>query len=94
VQGEVVRIAGRVRDEWYRNGGGNWDRDYAAMARAFRGHVGSYQALDPADLETCAQVVQSLSHDPDGCDRLIDWALEWVARNPDPIPLSPPTYRR
>lgn len=94
VQGEVVRIAGRVRDEWYRNGGMNWDRDFAAMARAFLQHLGSHRALDPADLDACAQVVKSLRQNPDGSDRLPHWALEWVVRNPTPIPLPPPTYRR
>jgi hypothetical protein len=94
VQGEVVRIAGRVRDEWYRNGGANWDRDYAAMASAFVKHMGSHQALDPADLDACELVVQSLRNDPDGSDRLADWAVEWVARNPDPLPLPAPSYQR
>ncbi|MGD1927997.1 MAG: ankyrin repeat domain-containing protein [Leptolyngbyaceae cyanobacterium] len=94
LQGEVVRIAGRVRDEWYRNGGGNWDRDYASMASAFNKHVGTHQALDPADLDACAQVVRSLRKNPDGSDRLVNWAVEWVARNPAPIPLPPPPYQR
>jgi hypothetical protein len=94
IQGEVIRIAGRVRDEWYRNGGGNWDRDYALMASAFSKHIGSCEALDPPDLEACALVVKSLRSDPDGCDRLRFWAVEWVARNPDPIPLPPPAYQR
>lgn len=30
VQGEVIRIAGKIHDEWHRNGGCNWDRDFAA----------------------------------------------------------------
>jgi len=94
VQGEVIRIAGRVRDEWYRNGGGNWDRDYASMASAFCKHLGSHQNLDPADLDACAKVVRSLRKDPDGSDGLANWAVEWVARNPDPIPLPPPSYQR
>ena len=94
VQGEVIRIAGRVSDEWYRNGGGNWDRHYAAMASAFSKHMGTHQALDPSDLDACAQVMRSLRKDPDSSDRLIHWAVEWVARNPDPIPLTPPSYQR
>ena len=34
VQGEVIRIPGRVRDELDRNGGVNWDRDYRKMLQA------------------------------------------------------------
>src|SRR5262249_46492243 len=41
VQGEVIRITGRISDEWYRNGGANWDQDYDAMARALIAHVES-----------------------------------------------------
>lgn len=34
-QGEVIRIAGRVRGELLRNGGMNWDEDYRKMLRTF-----------------------------------------------------------
>ncbi|MCL2308726.1 MAG: ankyrin repeat domain-containing protein [Proteobacteria bacterium] len=34
VQGEVIRITGRVSDEMHRNGGINWDADYRKMLDA------------------------------------------------------------
>ena len=35
VQGEIIRIAGRIRDELLRNAMGNWGREYRKMINAF-----------------------------------------------------------
>jgi hypothetical protein len=94
VQGEVIRISGRIADEWFRNGGVNWDRDYAAMARAFLAHVSSHHPLAPDDLAACKAVVSSLRDDPDSSKRLMEWAVQWVEQNPEPIRLDPPSYKR
>jgi hypothetical protein len=94
IQGEVIRISGRIADEWFRNGGVNWDRDYAAMARAFYGYVASHHPLAPDDLAACMEVVRSLRDNPDSSERLMEWAVEWVRRNPDPIRLEAPSYKR
>ncbi|WCM26190.1 hypothetical protein NDN01_19595 [Sphingomonas sp. QA11] len=48
VQGEVIRISGRIADELDGNGGANWDAQYRAMADAWLAHVGSGKALPPA----------------------------------------------
>jgi len=90
----VIRISGRIADEWFRNGGANWDRDYAEMARAFCAHVASHHALPPDELSACKEVVRALSENPDSSERLMEWAVEWVRRNPEPIRLEPPGYGR
>lgn len=94
VQGEVIRISGRIADEWFRNGGANWDRDYTAMARAFCSHVSSHCPLPPDDLAACKEVVSTLSEHPDSSERLMEWAVAWVQHNPEPIRLEPPSYSR
>ncbi|MCA9643634.1 MAG: ankyrin repeat domain-containing protein [Myxococcales bacterium] len=94
VQGEVVRISGRIADEWYRNGGANWDGDYRAMADAFHAHVSSHHALPGAALSDCKQVIASLKQDPDSSERLMEWAVQWVEANPQPIALGSTTYKR
>jgi hypothetical protein len=43
VQGEAIRLSGRIADEIDGNGGINWDSDYAAMADALLAHLGSVQ---------------------------------------------------
>jgi len=94
VQGEVIRIAGRIGDELNRNGGANWDRQYDAMAAAFCVHVASHHALDPAEVAESRTIVAALRRDPDGSRRLAELAVAWVARNPDPVALPPPGYER
>lgn len=94
VQGEVIRISGRIADEWLRNGGANWDRHYAAMADAFCVHISSQSPLASDEVAACRQVVSALSDDPASSERLMEWAVRWVERNPEPIQLEPPSYRR
>ncbi|MEZ4375456.1 MAG: ankyrin repeat domain-containing protein [Polyangiaceae bacterium] len=94
LQGEVIRISGRIPDEWYRNGGANWDQDYAAMAQAFLGYVSSHHSLPTTDIAACKQVIHNLKRDPDSSERLMDWAVQWVELNSQPIALPPPAYKR
>jgi hypothetical protein len=95
VQGEIIRIAGRISDEWERNGGCNWDRDYDEMGRALLMHVGTGAALAPAEIEEIASIVRSLRKTGGaGNDRLAALAVGWVLKNPMPVPLLPPNYRR
>ena len=94
MQGEVIRIAGRIGDEIFRNGGMNWDAQYRAMARAFCAHLASHCSLDKTSLERCKQSLSLLPDADEGTDELAQLALKWVALNPTPIPLPAPTYTR
>ena len=94
VQGEVVRIAGRVSDELYRNGGCNWDADYRRMLRALRRHVASHNSLPDQDLGVLDEALRQLPDDDDATRDLTRLAVAWVALNPTPIPLPPPAYER
>ena len=98
LQGEVVRIAGRVRDEMNRNGGCNWNRDYRMMLDAFVKHVASESALSDAELEEVKSLASSISpsgnFDETSLDRLCELATKWVLQNPEPIKLEEPKYKR
>lgn len=98
LQGEVVRIAGRVRDEMNRNGGCNWNRDYRMMLDAFVKHVASESALSDMELEEVKSLASSISpsgnFDETSLDRLCELATKWVLHNPDPIKLNEPKYKR
>ncbi|HEY0783045.1 MAG TPA: ankyrin repeat domain-containing protein [Thermoanaerobaculia bacterium] len=93
VQGEVVRIAGRIADEICRNGGANWDPAYREMACAFETHVRSGVALPDGDLTTVAAIVRALPRDG-GLDEIARLGVRWVQLNPIPVPLAPPKYKR
>lgn len=97
VQGEVIRITGRVHDEIYRNGGGNWDADYKKMLDALLGHLASGAPLDAALLDEAAALAKRLRPAGDGDEepaRLCELAAAWVAANPKPVALGQPAYGR
>ena len=98
VQGEVIRIAGRVRSEFYRNGGANWDREYRSMLNAIIKHLGTHNALSDDDLARAKDIAHSINgkgdFDEDILDELAQLALTWVSHNLDPIALKTPAYKR
>ncbi|MEQ1864687.1 MAG: ankyrin repeat domain-containing protein [Micropepsaceae bacterium] len=94
VQGEVVRIAGRIHDELDRNGGVNWDSDYNKMAAAFLLHVASGIPLDTSLLGEARKLVTALKGKAADARRLCELGVEWVSLNPIPTKLKPPDYRR
>ena len=94
MQGEVVRIAGRIGDEMFRNGGMNWDAEYKAMGDAFRLYLASHNALDEASLQRCKQTLSRLPKSDEETDVLARMAVKWVALNPQPIALPAPAYTR
>lgn len=94
VQGEVIRISGRIHDEIAGNGGGNWDRDYRKMADAFLVHIIAANALPEPLLAVAHEIVAELKHKSGDTSRLCEFAVNWVALNPVPIKLPPPNYNR
>ncbi len=94
VQGEVVRIAGRIHDELERNGGINWDGGYRKMAAAFLVHIASGTPLAESLLTEARKTVAELKHTNGNTRRLSELAVNWVAQNPTPLKLPPPDYDR
>ena len=94
VQGEVIRIAGRITRELDGNGGGNWDAAYDQMADAFLAHVRSGTPLPDREIAETAALVGTVKRKSDGAARLCELAVDWVGLNPDPITLPRPSYRR
>lgn len=94
-QGEVIRIAGRVRDELFRNGGMNWDEDYRKMLYAFR----EYLCLgNPVYSEEYVEEITGALMEGDVNDgmlvRIYYCALNWVEHNPEVMPLLDTDYNR
>ena len=98
VQGEVIRIPGRVRDELDRNGGVNWDRDYRKMLQAMPQYLSLGTPLSDQELEEIKQVIAQIhskeNDDEASLDRLCQLALVWIKQNPNPIDLKEPSYKR
>jgi len=98
VQGEVIRITGRVQDELYRNGGVNWDKDYRNMLNTLPNHFASGTPLSEEELEETKELISSIranGGDEDAItERLCELSVLWVLSNPTPIPLGKTNYNR
>jgi hypothetical protein len=94
VQGEVVRISGRIHRELEGNGGINWDGEFKKMADAFLVHVASGIPLDESLLMDAREIVTKLKRKQGDSRRLCELAVNWVARNPTLLELPPPDYDR
>jgi hypothetical protein len=95
VQGEVVRIAGKVRDEIYRNGGGNWNINFKKMLDAFIIYLSSGNALSAKELEGAKIPVNDIRKTgfADDLNFLCELATKWVLLNPTPMLLKKPNYK-
>lgn len=100
-QGEIIRIAGRVRHELLDNGGINWDEDFRKMLRAFP----AYLRLGNAFSEEDVTIADGLAHlliqagdegrvDDFLCAALCACAVTWVQRNPEVLAPLEADYSR
>ncbi|MFD0724569.1 ankyrin repeat domain-containing protein [Lysobacter brunescens] len=97
VQGEAIRITGRLSQEILDNGGVNWNAHFRAMLDAFVAHIASGTSLPHDAVADARRIATGLRHgkgDVDQLRRLAELAVHWVIANPDPIALLPPTYAR
>lgn len=96
-QGEVIRITGKIRDELMRNGGANWSRQWRMMLNTLPELMSSANSLSKQQLEglkTASSAIHAQGDDDDEIlEELCQLAVQWVALNPDPIPLDPQPYK-
>ncbi|QXU43179.1 ankyrin repeat domain-containing protein [Pedobacter sp. D749] len=92
VQGEVVRIAGKIRDEIYRNGGGNWNTYFKKMLDSYLIYLKSENTLSNDEIEKATLLVQEIRKsgdaETDELNFLCELAVKWVILNPAPIKLT------
>ena len=94
VQGEVIRIAGRITNEILSNGAGNWDKDFTKMCHALIKYVQTGTALDKEDVTKLSEILFDLDLLMTKVPFLQKLALKWVTKNTAPIVLNKPNYKR
>ncbi|MBL3686233.1 ankyrin repeat domain-containing protein [Leucobacter zeae] len=97
LQGEVVRLTGKISREILDNGSPNWGRDFTRMLDALPEAVGRGSALPMPELDevrSLARGLRSGNDDGERVHRLSELVVAWVSLNPDPIPLGEVPYRR
>jgi hypothetical protein len=95
IQGEVIRISGRIAHELEDNGGVNWDTDFTKMANAFLEYVQTGNPLSPPDYAYAEVIVREAKGKSGEAVGLCKIAVAWVLLNPMPVKLEPsPRYKR
>lgn len=95
LQGEVIRISGRVTRELLDNGGMNWDSDFKLMATSLNGFIQHGNQLSEEEASELAKIVNEITRKNDSnIDRLSELLVKWVLHNPTPIALPQITYDR
>lgn len=96
IQGEVIRISGKVRDEIYLNGGTNWGMDYKKMLEALMVHFSSGVPLCNEYLTEVRHISKAINLAGEGefdeLSRLCELAVIWVKGNPNPVFLEKTEY--
>ncbi|MEK4117314.1 ankyrin repeat domain-containing protein [Paenibacillus sp. FSL W8-0919] len=96
VQGEVIRITGKVSYEILDNGGINWDNHFRKMLSSLIHYFSLGIPLNPASLQEAVTLARELQsgNGNDEPARLCELAVHWVLNNPTPITLEQPGYKR
>jgi hypothetical protein len=94
VQGELVRISGRISNELEGNSGANWDADYKKMADAFLEHIQKGNPLPSQQILEATEIIAEVKRKSGDTARMVELAVAWVLVNPTPIKLDPPPYKR
>ena len=95
VQGEVIRISGRVGYEILDNGGMNWDRDYSKMCQSFLKYMYMGNTLQKQEYKELKKIIKSIQTvDEEEINRMTELAVKWVVLNPERISLERVNYKR
>lgn len=95
VQGEVIRISGRIAHELLDNGGCNWDADYRKMVKAWGKYVEMGTPLSAEELQEFRRLTKSIKNvEEQELARLTELSVKWVTCNLDPIETGKISYRR
>jgi hypothetical protein len=94
VQGEIIRISGRIHIELEENGGINWDPSFKKLADAYLVLLASGTPLAEPLLTEAHEIVPKVKRKNGDTRRLCELAVSWVALNRKPLKLPPVDYDR
>ena len=97
LQGELIRICGKLVDQAYRNGNCNWCDDHATMWRFVATQITADETFDEETKLDIQDIVEEIIRDEtrpdlrgDGSTYYIvnEKAVAWCMAHPDPIPFK------
>lgn len=92
VQGEAIRLIGRLSHEILDNGGCNWDDDFRAMRDGLAKILSGGKSAD----DQIVRQIKSISPHTDEAafEQMAKAIVEWIIENPDPVNLGDVSYHR
>ncbi len=98
VQGEVIRISGKITREILTNGGMNWDREFVKMLKSFMHYLNTENKLSKQELSQMMIISKKTSKNAMASEEELDYmlslAIKWIEQNPVPIEMKKPKYKR
>lgn len=96
VQGEVIRITGKISYEIINNGRMNWDKEFKKIAEELLEYFKKGKALSDNLLEECVTLVNEIidGYGDEESQELCEMAVKWVLLNEKPIILEKVKYKR
>ncbi len=95
VQGEVIRITGKVARELLDNGGGNWDIEFKKMVDGYFKYVQQENQLSQEEIEELAIITSEVkAKNSDNIYVMSELGVKWVLQNPIPTSLTATEYDR
>jgi hypothetical protein len=88
IQGEVIRIVGKVGHEILDNGGLNWNKVFSQMLQELIQYFSIGIKLSEKDIETASIAKKQLSggaYNEEAIEKLEEIAVKWVLTNPTPM---------
>lgn len=94
IQGEIIRIAGRIADELEGNGGINWDKDYQKMSDMYLTFIKSGNSFSQNILDKISILIKAVKNKKEYSNYLSEMAVKWIIQNPEPMELPNISYKR
>lgn len=96
VQGEVIRILGKVTREILDNGATNWDKEYKKLTKALIDYFSMGNQIEKTLAKEMEYLAKNISQNSTKEDlyRLTELSVTWVIANPNPIILDKTDYKR
>lgn len=95
VQGEVIRISGKLAYEILDNGCCNWDSDFKSMAKALYRYICMGTPLDADEQREFAGLINDIKDaDETDINRLTELSVKWVTLNLNPMAVGELDYKR
>ncbi len=96
LQGEMIRIVGKITYEILDNGGMNWDTEYAKMTNALKGYLKQNEKMDAVLVDEACNIAGHISSYSGKGElyRLTELVVKWVISNSMPKKLGEVDYLR